>query len=166
MTTLPGQYQGWHHSCYAADRFVCLGVVDDCCNSPGSRPTNYYACKPCNNKAWFESKITTFMSEDVTRAESQQRLNSPDPLPVHSGTLKLFKEFRKRGGVIRVLGRPEDMPNVTWCESKRVIKSAVWPPHLRRDQLYGCRRAVAQATDLSIILENPFDEGHEALKEK
>ena len=156
MTSLPGQYTGWHQYCYPAHKFGCCGAAADCAAAPGASSTNYALCAPCTNKQWFNSKIKSFASDDITRAEAMKRFGSKDPLPVHSEMLKVHATFRSRGGIIRVLGHPDDLPTVTWTASGQFIRGVVYPEHIRSDRLYGSRRAVERAERLATTIEAPY----------
>lgn len=156
MTTLPGQYTGWHHYCYPADKYECQGIDDDCANTAGCRLTNYYRCKPCTNRQWFMSKIRTFNTDDIARAEAQRRIKAAEPLKVHSKMREVHVKFRKRGGIIRILGNPRDLPAVTWTDTSSIIRRVVYPPHIRSDCLHGTARAIAKANALAVVVDKPF----------
>lgn len=131
MSHLPGQFSGWHHYCFPAHKYACLKGASECGNWPANKPNqNYFRCKPCETRAWFLSKIQTMRSDDIVRAESRRRLGMAEPLDVHSGMKSVHNEFKRKGGVIRVLGNRRDMPIVTWDSTNRLICSARWPDHL------------------------------------
>jgi len=157
---LVGSYNGWHHACYAADKFPCAGINDDCGNIPGARNSNYYVCKPCSNRAWFESKITTFEQDDVVRAEACRRLKLANPLKVHKEMRKVHAQFKARGGAIIVLGKRSDMPEVRWGKSNRFIISVKRRDHLVRTELSGTRRNIERAKRLAILRDHPYADDH------
>ena len=156
-TSLPGQYTGWHHYCYPAYKFPCGGADAGCSNAPSAATTNYFLCKQCMQRQWFASKIASFNTDDITRAEAMRRFGNGDPLPVHSEIVKVHKKFRARGGVIRVLGHPRDLPTVTWSASNCFVRGVTYPDHIRSDKLAGTRRAIERAERLAVVQDNPYD---------
>ena len=83
------------------------------------------------------SKITSFNTDDIVRAESQRRIKAVEPLKVHTKMREVHEEFRARGGIIRILGNPSDLPSVLWTDCGRYIRGAHYPPHIRSDRLHG-----------------------------
>lgn len=155
-TSLPGQYTGWHHYCYPGHKFPCGGADAGCSVAPGAAATNYYFCKQCMQRQWFASKIASFNTDDITRAEAMHRFGNGDPLPVHSEMVKVHKKFRARGGIVRVLGHPRDLPKVTWTTSGRFIRGVVYPDHIRSDELTGTRRNIERAERLAATCDDPY----------
>jgi hypothetical protein len=156
-----GEYKGWHHACYKKERYICLGEAADCRNAPAgtfaARPANYFTCRPCANINWFESTIRSLKNDDIQRVETQRRLGAAEALEVHTEMRKTHTTFKERGGIIRILGHPNDLPTVTW--DRKHIRGVVWPAHIRSDQLYGPAKVVAQAADRSNSMADPYPEG-------
>lgn len=152
-----GDWVGLNHYCYKKVHYTCLGEDADCCNAAGTaRPTNFHKCRPCANIGWFESMIQSFQSDDIQRVETQRRLGVSEPLPVHTEMRKSHAKFRARGGIIRIIGHPDDLPTITW--DKKHIRGIVYPDHIRKDELYGPARVVAQAIARSNSMADPYAE--------
>lgn len=98
------------------------------------------------------------MTDDITRAEARCRIGSAEALPVHTEMKKVHKKFRERGGIIRILGNPRDLPEIIWSESGKIIRGVKFPPHIRIDMLAGPQRMVKKAETLATIVENPYDD--------
>jgi hypothetical protein len=155
-----GFYGGWHHPCYPGSKYTCLGAADDCSKSVEcARPNNYYTCKPCCNRQWFETKCESITLDDIQRAEARRRMGLAEPLPVHREMQKVFKEFRQRGGIVRILPHAE-APTVLWTEAEdardRRVRRVTWPAHLVSDRLHGTAKEVATAERLASLLDAPY----------
>ena len=160
MSQQLGFFEGWHHPCYPGWKYLCLGAADDCSNSPQSaRPGNYYKCKPCCNRQWFETKCESIVLDDMQRAEAMRRMGLKEPLKVHREMEKVFKEFRARGGLVRVLTHTE-LPTVLWTDAKnprdRRVRSVARPVHLVSHKLHGSAKEVTAAEGLAAILDEPY----------
>jgi len=75
---------------------------------------------------WFVSKIMTFKSDAITRAESQRRLNATFEIPIHRELKKQQKEFCKRGGTIKLIFIELEQPTICWDKSGKTITSVKW----------------------------------------
>lgn len=152
IMALPGQKTGWHHYCYNASRFPCeMGE----CMRADTHPNNYYLCKACCNRAWFDSKIYTFKLDDLQRQCAQKRMKLTEPLEVHTEMRKkVWKEFRKRGGQIHVLAVRKDLPTIVKFSSTTCC--VTYPAHLIATQLRGTLRAQERANALSDPIEDPW----------
>lgn len=114
--SVPGGSTGWHRYTYSPAAYPCLGGEDDCGadGSPGHRRTNYYRCKHCRKKQFFDSKIATFRSDDIARCEAAKRMGHRTPLAVCNAMKGVWKEFMREGGTIAALTKPEDQPRILW----------------------------------------------------
>ena len=119
----------WYKYTYPTEKYKCFGTEADCSNA-NPHPNNYYICDNCSKRQWFESKITSFRSNDITRAEAQQRLKLQDPPSIHREVVKLQKEFTKRGGKILLITQPEESPTILWNTKKTLVRGLKWPQPL------------------------------------
>ena len=116
----------WYKYSYPEHKYTCLGSAVDC-GKFNPHPNNYYICDNCSKRRWFESKIISFKSNDITRAEAQQRLNLKDPLNIHAEVKKQHKEFTKRGGTIALVTQATQTPTILWNEKRTLIRGLQWP---------------------------------------
>lgn len=54
---------------YSFPALACQGIDADCSRATDCA-NNYFVCDNCCRQQWFESKIITFKSDAVTRAEA------------------------------------------------------------------------------------------------
>jgi len=110
---------------YTLPNLLCLGLDVDC-KRASNCSTNYYLCDHCRQRQWFVSKIMTFKSDAITRAESQRRLNATFEIPIHRELKKQQKEFCKRGGTIKLIFIELEQPTICWDKSGKTITSVKW----------------------------------------
>jgi len=127
MASLASQYTGWHYYSFPTHKYTCAGSAD--CGSVNPH-NNFYRCAKCIQTQWFLSKIQTFKTDDIVRAEACNRLKLSAPVKVHREMRKAHTEFCKRGGNIKVLGNAIDLPHILWNKTHTLIKSVAFPPHL------------------------------------
>lgn len=116
----------WYKYTYPSHKYKCFGTAVDC-STASPHVNNYFVCDHCNKRRWFESKITSFNSNDITRAEAQQRLKLRDPLKTHKEVVKQQKEFSSRGGLVTLITSPSQLPTVLWNKDKTLIRGLQWP---------------------------------------
>jgi len=107
---------------YSFPALACQGIDADCSRASDCS-NNYFVCDNCCRQQWFESKIITFKSDAVTRAEAQRRLKFKEELPLHKELKKQQKEFCNRGGIIKPILLESEQPTICWDQSGKTIRA-------------------------------------------